>query len=325
MKKIKKFIAYFILAIIVIPIGIICYMSFILPDAGDPENIKVEITPERLERGKYLANSVYICMDCHSKRDWNKFSGPFVKNSIGQGGEEFSQKEGLPGRYFSKNITPFSILTWTDGEILRAITCGVNNKGKALFPIMPYPNYGKLDREDFYAIIAFVRTLVAIDNKVPESESDFPMNFIINTIPEKAVYSRIPDKNSVVAYGKYLFMAASCFECHTQIDKGKSLPGLELAGGHKFQLKTGGIVVSANITPDKESGIGNWTEEAFLNRFKVYADSTYKPITVEKGDFNSVMPWMMFGAMKSDDLIAIFAYLKTVIPVKNSVIRFIPE
>jgi hypothetical protein len=66
---------------------------------------------------------------------------------------------------------------------------------------MPHPNYGKLDREDLYSIIAYIRTLKPIENEVSPSVPDFPMNFILNTIPQKATYSQRPDTSNVLAYG----------------------------------------------------------------------------------------------------------------------------
>jgi hypothetical protein len=81
-------------------------------------------------------------------------------------------------------------------------------------------------------------------------------------------------------------------------------------------------VRSANITPDTETGIGTWTEQQFVDRFKVFADSSYVPPVFGKGEFNTVMPWMMYAQMTTDDLKAIYAYLKTVKPIKNQVQRF---
>jgi mono/diheme cytochrome c family protein len=293
-----------------------------LPDVGEAEDIQVELTSERIERGNYLANSVASCMDCHSKRDWSKFAGPVVEGSLGMGGEEFNQKYGFPGKFYAKNITPFALTDWTDGEILRAISSGVNKDGVALFPLMPHPNYGKLDREDLYSIIAYIRTLKPIENIVPESEPDFPMNFIINTIPQKANYSKIPDPANPVAYGAYLFTAAACGDCHTKAEKGTPIAGMELAGGFEFPMPLGGTARSANITPDMETGIGNWNEEAFVQRFKAYSDSTYISTETKKGDFNTIMPWTMFSTMKPEDLKAIYAYLRTVKPIKNKIVKF---
>jgi hypothetical protein len=88
-------------------------------------------------------------------------------------------------------------------------------------------------------------------------------------------------------------------------------------------MVTGGISKSANITQDKVTGIGKWTEDDFVKRFKSYTDSTYVPNKISKGTFNTVMPWTMYGGMKEQDLKAIYAYLKTVKPIKNNVEKFV--
>lgn len=319
MKKIIKGVA---LLFVVGIVSILLYVKFALPNVGKIEYLSIKPTASRLERGKYLANHVSVCVDCHSTRNWNEFSGPLVEGTIGKGGEIFDQRFGFPGSFYAKNITPSGIGDWTDGEILRAISTGVGRKGNALFPIMPHPHFGKMNKEDLISIIAFLRTLKPIENTVPESEPDFPMNFIINTIPKKAEFSKIPKESDAVAYGGYLFNAASCSECHSKQEKGKPIEGMELAGGFEFPMVTGGIARSANITQDKTTGIGKWTEEYFVKRFKSYTASTYVSNKVAKGNFNTVMPWTMYGGMKEEDLKAIYAYLKTIKPIHNSVEKF---
>jgi mono/diheme cytochrome c family protein len=296
------------------------YVKFALPNVGEAIEIQVDKSTEQIERGKYLANHVTVCMDCHSTRDWSKFSGPLDSNFFGSGGEKFSKEFGFPGTYYSKNITPYGIGNWTDGEIKRAIVSGVTKNNKAIFPLMPHGAYGKMDENDIHSIIAYLRTLKSIKKDIPESVSDFPMNFIINTIPQKPTFKPKPDTSDVLAYGQYLFTAAACTECHTKQDKGKPVEGMNLAGGFEFPLPTG-IVRSANITADQETGIGKWSEEAFINRFKQY-DSNYTPTKVSNGQFNTVMPWMMYAGMTKSDLKAIFTYLKTIKPVNNKVIHF---
>ena len=323
MKLFFKIILIVFIILFVSICGLLCFVKFGLPNVGAAPDIKIESTPARLERGKYLAHSVAACMDCHSTRDWKTFAAPILPGTLGIGGEVFDQTMGFPGSYISKNITPFSLKNWTDGEIYRAITSGVSKNGSSLFSVMPYPNYSVLDQEDIYSIIAYIRSIPAIESVVKPSKSDFPMNFIINTMPQKPDHHAIPAKSDKVLYGKYIFTMASCNDCHTKIDKGQPIPGMELAGGFEFgPLPTGGTVRSANITPDKESGIGNWTEQQFVNRFKTYADSGFTPMPVEQGRFNTIMPWLMYKDMSSEDLAAIFAYLKTVKPVNNKVVKF---
>jgi cytochrome c553 len=302
--------------------SLLTYVKIALPDVGPAPELTIERTPERIKRGDYLANAVAACMDCHSTRDWSKFGGPLVPGTLGSGGEAFNQTFGFPGAFYSKNITPYGLGSWTDGEILRAVTSGVSKNGTALFPVMPHPAYGKLDKEDIYAIIAYLRTLPPITKDVPASKPDFPMNFIINTIPKPAAFTTRPDTSDRVKYGEYLFTAAACKECHTKQDKGQPVEGMELAGGFEFKMPSGGMVRSANITPDEETGIGSWSEKGFVNKFKAYADSNYQAATIQKDNFNTIMPWMMYSKMKEQDLAAIYTYLKTVKPIKNEVKRF---
>jgi hypothetical protein len=263
-------------------------------------------------------------MDCHSGRDSTRFSGPLLDNTLGKGGEKFDRQYGFPGVYYSKNITPKGISRYTDGELYRVITSGVTKEDKALFPIMPYTYYSKMDPEDIYCIIAFLRTLAPIDNQVPESVSDFPVNILINTMPKKATPVKKPDTSNHLAYGAYLVNACGCMECHTKENKGQIIPELAFMGGREFLLKDGSIVRSCNITPSVKTGIGNWNEDGFVSRFKSFTDSNYKPQPLEKEKFNTIMPWTMYGRMTRQDLAAIFTYIKSLPPKENEVIKFTP-
>lgn len=324
MNKLLKYVGYFLAIIVFAIAGLLSYVKFALPDVGEAEDLKIDYTQERIERGRYLANTVSVCMDCHSKRDWSKFSGPITEGTLGMGGDRFDQSIGIPGVFYAKNITSSGISRYTDGELFRLITSGVTKEGRAMFPLMPYPYYGRMDKEDIYSIISYVRSIPNMDNNVPESEPDFPMNFIINTIPQKPVHEIKPEKTDLLAYGAYMTNAAGCAECHTQVDKGQIIEELKFGGGRNFKFPDGSIVISGNITPDQETGIGKWTEEMFIQRFKAYADSAYASPSVAIGEFNTVMPWTMYGQMEEGDLAAIYAYLRSVKPITNSVVKFTP-
>ncbi|MFA5327297.1 MAG: c-type cytochrome [Prolixibacteraceae bacterium] len=116
--------------------------------------------------------------------------------------------------------------------------------------------------------------------------------------------------------------SASCIECHTQFEKGSLVAGTEFGGGREFPFTDGSIVRSSNISPDEETGIGGWDDETFVSLFKAHSDSATLNTKLNPGDFNSIMPWTMYGQMKEEDLKAIFAYLKTVTPIKNEVVKF---
>jgi mono/diheme cytochrome c family protein len=323
MKKFGKIIIYLLLALIIIVGGLLSYVKFALPNVGEPANLKVEITPQRVERGKYLANHVTVCIDCHSSRDWSKFSGPVDLKAIGTGGEKFDEAAGLPGTIYSPNITPHNLKNWTDGELFRAITTGVKKDGSAIFPIMPYASYGKMDKEDIYSIIAYIRTLPVQQTSSPERELNFPLNFIVNTIPAKANPQTIPSPANKLAYGAYLVNSAACFDCHTNLKDGEFVKDMDFAGGREFNLPNGNLY-TANITPDKETGIGHWTQQQFVDKFKAFADSTHGVKSVSGNEFQTIMPWTMYAGMKVQDLEAIYAYLKTLKPIKNQVTKFIP-
>jgi len=322
MKKLLKVVGIILLVLIVAVAALLTYLEVALPNVGEAEEITIEYTPERIERGKYLAHSVAVCMDCHSTRDYSKFSGPLTEGTLGKGGDRFDQGAGLPGVYYAKNITPAGISRYTDGELFRLITTGVSKEGKAIFPLMPYPYYGRMDREDIYSIIAYVRSLPPIENNVPESESDFPMNFIVNTIPTKAAHQTKPDPSDEAAYGAYMTNASGCVECHTQVNKGQIIKELAFGGGREFLFPNNVVIRSSNISPDENSGIGKWTKEEFIARFKAYADSAYVAPSVASGEFNTIMPWTMYAHMSEQDLASIYAYLRTVKPMENKVVRF---
>jgi cytochrome c2 len=324
MKKVLKVVGV-ILALIILVVGsVITYVSLALPDAGEAPELKIDPTAERVERGRYLANAVNVCMDCHSTRDWSKFSGPVVPGTAGKGGELFDHSMGFPGIYYSRNITPSGIGRYTDGELYRVITTGVTKEGKAMFPVMPYPYYGKMDDEDIYSLIAYLRTLAPIENQVTESVSDFPMNIILNTIPSKGTPVKRPEVADSIAYGAYMTNASGCIECHSPVDKGQIIPELAFSGGREFNMPGGGVIRSANISQDLETGIGKWSREQFIKRFKAYTDSTYVPPAVASGEFNTIMPWTMYGNMTEEDLGAIYNYLRTMPAQKNQVTRFTP-
>jgi hypothetical protein len=324
MKKAKKFLIWFGILIVVFITVALLYLKVALPDVGSPPEMKVNATPERVERGEYLANHVSVCIDCHSHRDWTRFSGPPAEGTIGMGGDIFDHKFGFPGTYYAKNITPSGISRYNDGELFRVITTGVNKEGGAMFPVMPYRYYGQMDEEDIKSIIAYVRTLKPIKNEVPKSISDFPMNFLINTIPKKAHFSRRPEKTDNLNYGKYIVNASGCVECHTKVRKGMLIAGTEFGGGREFPFPDGSIVRSSNITPDQTTGIGPWNKDSFIYYFHSHSDSLTLSTVIKPGVFNSIMPWTMFGRMTDEDMTAAFEYLRTVKPIENKVEKFSP-
>ncbi len=322
MKKIMKVLFFALAAIAIIIVAALAYISFALPKAGKAPDLEVTITPQKVERGKYLAYHVMMCADCHSMRDFSQFSGPPHPGTEFAGGDVFDHAMGFPGKFISSNITPAGIGEWTDGELFHLITTGVKRDGNPIFPVMPYHKFGQMDPEDIEAVIAYLRTLEPVETSHPKSKPDFPVNFIMRTMPKKAQLTAKPAKTDKVAYGKYMANAAACFDCHTNFAKGKYV-GPEGGGGREFQFPDGSIVRAPNLTPH-QTGIKHFTEESFVQRFKMYADSGFVLPKVKPGEFQTLMPWYMYSEMTEEDLKAIYAYLQTLEPYDNMVVRYTP-
>jgi hypothetical protein len=89
-------------------------------------------------------------------------------------------------------------------------------------------------------------------------------------------------------------------------------------GGNVFNVANF-HVASANITPDS-SGIGNWDEDQFLNKFTLYREE--KNYNHNPGLKNTTMPLVDYSGMKDSDLKALYAYLRTVKPVTKYVVKY---
>jgi mono/diheme cytochrome c family protein len=289
----------------------IAYLFIRYPRTEPPPDIKVVSSPEALERGQYLATHVSGCIACHSERDRSLYSEPLIAGTEGKGG--LFAAEG-PLVVYAPNLTPYHLGNWSDGEIARAVTTGVTKDGSPLFPIMPYLLFSEMTEQDLTSIIAYLRTLSPITSDPPRSKFGFPLNLIMRTIPRPAPINREP----VADRGRYLTRIAVCIECHTPVDEhNQAIPGREFSGGHDF-----GNVTSANITPDVETGIGKWSKEQFIKRFKAYEAPEMRNIRLQQGAPNTVMPWTMYSGMSEEDLSAIYDYLRTVKPIHNAVVHF---
>lgn len=314
------------LGVLVVCAGVVAlsgylYLLLAFPKVDAAPAVRAEATPARVARGKYLADHVAVCTDCHSQRDWTRYAGPIEPDTYAAGGQVWDETVGFPGRLVSKNLTPAALGTWSDGEVLRAITEGVSKDGTPLFSLMPYAMYGKhMAREDALAIVAYLRTLPPRQTDIAPRRLAFPLPLVVRTLPARAqMPATAPPATDVVAYGAYLTNVAACAECHTPVDSQHTpLPGMHLAGGQEFPLPNGLIARSANLTADSATGIGAWTEDMFLARFTAWRDGS-PHVPVKPGDFNTPMPWQSYAGMTDADLKAIFAYLQTVPAVSHRV------
>ncbi|HEY0156050.1 MAG TPA: c-type cytochrome [Thermoanaerobaculia bacterium] len=322
MKTLLKVVGIVLLAVVALAAIGVTYLSVRKPAQRPASAVKVEVTPERVARGKYLVNHVAICFDCHSERTL-AYGMPFKPGQEGVRGFVWNNTTAFPGVLAAANITPdreTGIGAWTDGEIVRAMREGVNREGEALFPIMPYPHLRHLSDEDAYAIVAYLRTLKPQRYEEPEKKLDVPLNFIETFMPQPLEAPvPPPDRNDGLAYGKYLTTVASCSECHTtRDDKDQPIAGMEFAGGWEMHAPTF-KVTTTNITPHPSTWMGKATKEEFIGRFRAFAGYNAATAPQAPDGRNTLMPWISYAGMSDEDLGAIYDYLKTVKPVEKAV------
>jgi mono/diheme cytochrome c family protein len=273
---------------------------------------RFESTPERMARGRYLAEHVNGCVYCHSEHDW-KAPGFPVRAGTEGGGRSWAE-EGAPW-LSAPNITSDPETgggKWSDDAYARAIREGIGHDGRTLFPIMPYLSYRHMSDEDLASVVVYIRSLPAIRKALPPSQVPFPLSRLINSAPEP-VTAPVPAP-AAARRGEYQVTMSVCADCHTPQDKGQPVPGLAFAGG--FVLRGPyGQVASANITPDP-SGIPYYDEDLFLEVMRTGQ--------VKARKIHDQMPWGMYRGQTDEDLKAMFGYLKTLAPAKHTVDNSLP-
>lgn len=304
----------------------ITFVAATTPKMNAAARIRVPMTPERIARGRHLYENVAHCDGCHSPRDWTKLMAPAIEAARGSG-FEFPAELGFPGRITAPNITPdpdTGLGRWTDGEKMRAIREGVSRDGRPLFPLMPYQEYAHMSDEDLESLVAFMNTLKPVRSQLATTRLDFPVSLLVRFAP-KPVVERVPapDRNNPVKLGQYLVALGECAGCHTPKERGENIAGKEFAGGEEFRI--GGFLVrSANITPDEETGIGSWSEERFVSTFKSHSELTAHSAPPATQATFTLMPWMELSKLDEGELKAMYAYLRTLKPVYNSVEKHPP-
>ena len=260
-------------------------------------------------RGAYLVNGPVACGSCHTPL------GPDFKPIADKtlaGGFHFDE---MAFNTYSANITPdkeTGIGNWTDEEIIHAIREGAEKDGRIIFPPMPVPTYNNMSDDDVKAIVAYLRTVKPVKNEIPAAKYNIPQQTMppANGLPA-------PPMTDKVAYGGYIVNALGhCFECHTTAGPhgAPDFAGHLGAGGFEIKLGPGMSVMTANITSDKETGIGSWTDEEI-------ARAITKGIGKDGHPLAPPMAYPYYNNMTPEDVSAVVAYLRTVPPISNKVER----
>jgi mono/diheme cytochrome c family protein len=272
----------------------------LFPDTSAP-------APSRIS-GEYLVESVAICFECHSGRDFSKPGWPIPPGRKGSG--RILRGEGSPDPIVAPNITPdkeTGIGAWTDDEIKRAIIGGIGRDGRQLFPEMPYHYFNLLTADELNAIVNYLRSIPPVKSTLPKMP-----HYVPGPNPPRVPMDSIQltSHSEVVKRGQYLVRLAGCETCHTPRNSQGFINGMEFAGGSVFRHGDGEADAASNLTPDP-TGVGRVTEQQFIDILR----------TGHSGNraLNSAMPWYFYRHMTESDLKAIFAYLKALPPISHKI------
>jgi cytochrome c553 len=239
-----------------------------------------------------------------------------------QAGKELTGRNWAPdGAPFvtAQNLTPdpdTGIGRFTDDQLARAIREGIGHDGRTLFPIMPYPVFRSMTDDDLASIVVYLRSLKPVRNELPPSAVPFPLNRIVNGLPEPIDGPVTADLSTPEKRGAYIATIAGCAECHTPRDsRGNRPDGMDFAGGTPMPFEGRKTVHPANITPGV-NGIPYYTEELFVEVLR-----TGK---VKARQLDDMMPTAYYRHMTDQDLKDLFAYLKTLKPVDHYVDNALP-
>jgi len=269
-------------------------------------------TREQIARGKYVFGAAAGC-GCHT----------VPKQPLNAGGRKY---DGPFGTVYSSNITPdpaTGIGTWTDEQIITATRAGRRPNGDRLLPVHPYTVFNGMTEQDLRDLVVYLRSVPAVNRPTPPKKITVPLFesvFLPAWLATFAARETPPTSAPVsgVARGEYLARAvAHCGECHTPRTMTMAVDNSRLMAGNPKGRGPEGSAVP-NITPDRETGIGGWTEEQIAD----YLGTGNKPDgDVAGGLMMEVIQGSSAGYkdLTKADREAIARYLRSIPAVKNRI------
>ncbi len=247
-----------------------------------PETLTVARTAEQVERGEHLAD--VFCVSCHSTNGQLPLSG----------GMDLANDIPIPlGSMVAGNLTPAGPLKdWTDGEILRALREGYDRHGNKLF-VMSNVFVRNMSDDDVHAVIAFLRSQPAVENKL-QAPLDQPnllaavmtgAGMLPTGLPPVSGHITAPPRGQTVEYGAYLISFQDCKGCH----------GEDLNGG------------TNSLTPNGPSlrAVKGWTQDQFVTTIRTGVNPGGHAM-------QPPMPWKDLAKMEDDELGALYKYIVSV-------------
>jgi mono/diheme cytochrome c family protein len=313
MKKILKIIAILIGVVVLAGASFAAWVYFrgIPSYPTAPPDLTVKPDSAMVAEGKHLAT--LVCKNCHLSAN-GMMEGKFMDDMP----KEF-------GKVWSMNIThdtKYGAGRYTDGELAFLLRTGIKRDGVFAPPWMP--KFPHLSDYDLQSIIAYLRSdapeLAPSQKQQPPAQPTFLAKFLcvvaFKPLPFPTQPIEAPPMSDKVAFGKYISTGkVECFSCHSpsfetmNIMEPEKTPGY-FSGGNAMTDEDGKVILTRNLTPDKETGIGNWTEEQFIKAVK-YGQRDGKPALRK--------PMVPFTAMTDEEASAIFAYLKSLPAIRHNI------
>lgn len=254
-----------------------------------------------VQRGEYLVTGPGGCGNCHSP----------------MGPDGFIQGKELAGRLVDKNpaftavapnITPGGrVADWSDEELGRAIREGIRPDGSLIGPPMPFAMYRGISDDDLAAMVAYLRTVPAVEQDNPASTYNIPLPPAYG--PPVTSVASVP-KDDPVKYGEYLAgPIAHCMECHTPFNEKGPMLSTDLGrGGFEFHGPWGTSVAS-NLTSHAD-GLAGWSDAELIAMITTGKRPGGAPMLPP-------MPYGFLAKTTDDDLKAIVAYLRSLPPLPD--------
>jgi len=243
--------------------GIAAIMAGVLPFAlAQPGRAADQPAQDLLAKGKYLTD-MGDCVACHTADGGQKFAGGLY----------------MPtpfGPISTPNITPdkeTGIGEWTDDQFYSTFHEGLGKRGEHLYPVMPFPWFTKVTRDDVMAIKAYLFSLAPVHNPRSPNKLAFPFNIRAGlavwdeAFLVEGTFKPDPAKSPEVNRGAYIVEGLGhCGECHN---------GRNLLGDTRMaQSLRGGPIqdwYAPNITSDVRDGIGKYSDDQIFQFLKVGA------------------------------------------------------
>ncbi|MCA0920135.1 c-type cytochrome [Pseudooceanicola nanhaiensis] len=248
------------------------------------------------ERGATLVQGIMGCGNCHTP--------------MGPEGPVMSQD--LSGRLVDKNdmftaiapnITPAGrVADWSDAELARAIREGIRPDGSIIGPPMPFAAYRAMSDEDLAAVVAYLRTVPAVEADPGQSTYAIPLPPAYGPPLETPVTA--PPAGATVEYGGYLAALGHCMECHSPLTPQGPDWGEGFArGGMEFHGPWG-VSHAPNLT-NHEDGLAGYSDA----ELKTMIGTGTRP---DGAQMLPPMPYGYFGRLSEQDMEALVLYLRSI-------------